>query len=235
MKRISSKKRTATTTKSSEIKYQKKLKNESAEEQTKLQLFRPILIETIAAGYPHFLTVGLILAISHIKTPQQISMTALDELLQQLVAEGMIIMSPSEPCLKSNRYRFNEIHTGLIKFELSKDGKIYCFSDKELRSILMSETEHEKRIRLIKRRTNTFYQRHTVFDDDLKSLYTVLPDTFTFDEVLSVLPEEWKTDHRRNTTHYLNQCLIVLEMFSYVERSEITGLDYTKIQKAIGY
>jgi hypothetical protein len=221
--------------KNTEIKYQKKLKGSDAERQTRLQLFRPILIESVAAGFPNFLPVGVILAVSRIKTPQEIKIEGIYELLQQLVIEGMFIQTPDEPVVKSFRFCFNDEYKNLVKFELPRDKKLYDFSDKQLREILSTETENERRIRLIKRRANTFLQRQKQFDDDLKVLHSHFPSNFDFDHIGSYLTEDWTMDQRRNNPSYLSQCLITLVMHGYLSRSEITGTDYTKIEKDFGY
>ncbi len=221
--------------KHSEIKYQKKLKGSDAARQTRLQLFRPILIESVAAGFPNYMPVGVILAVSRIKTPHEIKIEGIHELLQQLVIEGMFLQTPDEPIIKSFRFCFNEEHKDLLKFRLPNTKKLYDFTDKQLREILSTETENERRIRLIKRRANTFFQRQIEFDNDLKCLHTTLPSQFVFNQVEFCLPDEWKLDLRRNNPCYISQCLIILVMYGYLKRSEITGGDYTKIDKLFGY
>jgi hypothetical protein len=226
-----------TNARKNEIKYQKMLQNSEAERETQLQLFRQILIDSVAVCYPFFVDFYVILLISKIKYPQQISREEIEELLNQLVAEGMFIQTKDEPCLKSYRFQFNKIHEPLLKFQLSTNGHIYKFKDKILKTMLAKETEAERLVRLMRKRADNIHKRLTQYDVDVKTLYeVVIPSDkcISFRDILELLPDEWKAWKARYHTWYVMRCVLHLQTNGYLFRDEERDL-YSKITKDIGY
>ncbi len=178
-----------------------------------------------------------ILLISKLKYPEQIEMEDMHELLYQLKTEGMFLQSPDEPCLKSFRFCFNDMHESLLRFPLNKTGHIYKYKDKILKKMLNEETEAERLIRLMRKRAQrVYFDKLVQFDIDVKNLYQALPENkwVSFSEIMNLLPEAWKIWRARNTPWYVMRAVHLLQLKRFIKRCPEREM-FIKLEKDIGY
>lgn len=182
---------------------------------TEVLRYRQLVIDTVSSAYPNSVTIAVIIASARIKIVKNVSLEEIETLLQELLAEGILIK-------ENDRYSFNKTDAGILQNNLT-DPSFKEMSDKELRDLQRHETREAKRLRLIQRRVATFLGRQEQFDKDILTLKDVIPEQFTVNTLHHIIPKEWKEDPRRNVSAYLAQCLIYM-LDLYVTRCEKTGI-----------
>jgi hypothetical protein len=202
---------------------------------TEILRYRQLVIDVVAAAFPSFLCVAVIVASARIKIARQLSIQELEFLLSELVSEHVLSFDPS-----TKNYRFNS-ETSQSSQTVNIGQEEYIRLPKEsFQQPLMTgtkkpffsaqpkeETKAQRHLRLIQRRVTTFLMRQKQFERDISTLSHLLAispnTTFAPEFLLPKLPPEWAMDKRRHLLSYIMQCLLYLCRSGRVIRNEMDG------------